>query len=158
MGRPDKAKTLLQELAARPDNQTPQGKRGLQDLYGLISRAEGRYDDAIREFLSTDPGGCVECILPDVALAYDLAGNADSTIAVLTRFTEGRAMPMGDRSTWLPYSLRRLGELHDAKGNIDQAVSFYAQFVELWKNADAELQPQVQKARDRMRELQRRRG
>ena len=157
-GRPDKAKALLLELAARPDNQTPQAKRSLQDLYGLISRAEGRYDDAIREFQSTDPGGCLECILPDIALAYDMAGNADSVIALLTRFTEGHAVPLGPRSTWLPYSLRRLGELHEAKGNIDQAVSFYAQFVELWKNADAELQPQVTKARERMRELQRRRG
>lgn len=34
----------------------------------------------------------------------------------------------------------------------------YAQFVELWRDADAELQPQVQKARQRLRELQRRRG
>jgi hypothetical protein len=53
---------------------------------------------------------------------------------------------------------RRLAELHDAKGNAEQAMTHYAQFVELWKEADAELQPQVQKARDRLRELQRRRG
>jgi tetratricopeptide (TPR) repeat protein/tRNA A-37 threonylcarbamoyl transferase component Bud32 len=157
-GRPDKAKALLQEYAALPDNQTPEAKRSLQGLQGLISRAEGRYDDAIREFQATDVGGCPECILPDVAMAYDLAGNADSAIALLTRFTEGRGIPLGPRASWLAHSLRRLGELHDAKGNADQAISAYARFVDLWKDADPELQPLVQKARDRMRELQRRRG
>ncbi|HEY5544828.1 MAG TPA: protein kinase [Gemmatimonadaceae bacterium] len=157
-GRPDKARDLLRQFEALPTMQTPEAKRNLQGLHGLISRAEGRYDDAIREFQATDPGGCLECILPDIALAYDQAGNADSAMALLTRFTEGRAMPVGTRATWLPYSLKRLGELHDAKGDIDKAVSYYAQFVELWKDADPELQPQVQKARDRMRELQRRRG
>ena len=157
-GRPDKAKALLQEYAALPDNQTPEAKRSLQGLQGLISRAEGRYDDAIREFQATDAGGCPECILPDVAMAYDLAGNADSAIALLTRFTEGRGIPLGPRASWLAHSLRRLGELHDAKGNADQAISAYARFVDLWKDADPELQPLVQKARDRMRELQRRRG
>jgi tetratricopeptide (TPR) repeat protein len=96
--------------------------------------------------------------LPDIAMAYDLSGRPDSAIAALTRFAEARAIPLNTRASWLAYSFRRLGELHDAKGNVDQAISFYAQFVELWKEADAELQPQVSKARDRMRELQRRRG
>jgi tetratricopeptide (TPR) repeat protein len=91
-------------------------------------------------------------------MAYDLSGRPDSAIAALTRFVEGRAIPIATRAGYLAYSLRRLGELHDAKGNVDQAISFYAQFVDLWKNADADLQPQVTKARDRMRELQRRRG
>jgi tetratricopeptide (TPR) repeat protein len=157
-GRPDKAKGLLQEYAALEINQTTDAKRALQRFYGLISRAERRYDEAIREFQAVDPEGCPDCILPDVAMAYDMAGNADSAIALLTRFTEARAIPVATKATWYAFSLRRLGELHDAKGNFEQAISNYAQFVELWKNADAELQPQVQKARDRMRELQRRRG
>jgi tetratricopeptide (TPR) repeat protein len=157
-GRPDRAKALFQQLAALPDNQTPQAKRSLLGLQALITRAEGRYDDAIREFQTADQGGCPECVLPDIAMAHDLAGRPDSAIAALTRFAEARAIPISTRASWLAYSLRRLGELHDAKGNVDQAVSFYAQFVELWKDADAELQPQVTKARDRMRELQRRRG
>ena len=44
------------------------------------------------------------------------------------------------------------------QGNVEQALSHYTQFIELWKGADPDLQPQVQKARDRMRDLQRRRG
>jgi tetratricopeptide (TPR) repeat protein/tRNA A-37 threonylcarbamoyl transferase component Bud32 len=157
-GKVDKAKSLLRDFEALPINQTPAAQRNVTGLRGLISRAEGRYDDAIRELQATDPVGCNECVLPDIALAYDKAGNADSTIALLTRYVAGRAMPANEKASWYPMSLRRLAELHDSKGNVDQAISFYAQFVELWKNADAELQPQVKKARDRMTELQRRRG
>jgi hypothetical protein len=37
-------------------------------------------------------------------------------------------------------------------------LSYYARFVELWKDADPDLQPHVRKARARMIELQRREG
>ena len=98
------------------------------------------------------------CMLPDLALTYDQAGNVDSAIAVFSRFTSGRATGVGVLATWLPLTHRRLGELYDAKGNADSAMSHYSKFVDLWKNADPELQPQVQKARERLKELQRRKG
>ena len=53
---------------------------------------------------------------------------------------------------------KRLGELYDAAGNREKAMSHYATFINLWKDADAELQPQVKKARERLQELQRSRG
>jgi hypothetical protein len=34
-------------------------------------------------------------------------------------------------------------------------MSHYSRFIDLWKNADADLQPFVQKAKARMAELQR---
>ena len=37
-------------------------------------------------------------------------------------------------------SHKRLAELHDAKGNRDRAMSHYARLIDLWKNADADLQ------------------
>jgi tetratricopeptide (TPR) repeat protein/tRNA A-37 threonylcarbamoyl transferase component Bud32 len=158
LGKPDKARGLLRELERQPESQTPEGQREVHSLRGSVARAERRYDDAITEFRAADGGGCVTCILPELALTYDLAGNVDSTIALLTRFTMGRATPIRTNATWLALSHKRLGELLDGKGNAEAAASHYAQFVELWKNADAELQPQVQKARDRLKELQRRRG
>lgn len=41
------------------------------------------------------------------------------------------------------------------KGNRGKAMSHYAQFIGLWKNADADLQHHVQKARERLAQLQR---
>ena len=44
-------------------------------------------------------------------------------------------------------TLRRLGELYAARGDHAKAREYYGRFVELWKEADAELQPSVADAR-----------
>jgi L-ribulose-5-phosphate 3-epimerase UlaE len=41
---------------------------------------------------------------------------------------------------------------------MDEAAQYYAWFIEMWKDADPELQPQVQEARDRLQEIVRERG
>jgi tetratricopeptide (TPR) repeat protein/tRNA A-37 threonylcarbamoyl transferase component Bud32 len=157
-GRVDRARALYREMESIPQLQTPDGQRNLASARGAIARAERKFDDAIGNFRGAIGGGCPDCGLPDLGLTYDLAGQADSAIAVYTRYTQARAVTIVQRATWLPMIHRRLGELHDARGNVDEALTHYTQFIELWKNADAELQPQVQKARERLRELQRRRG
>jgi hypothetical protein len=48
--------------------------------------------------------------------------------------------------------------MYEAKGNIDKALTHYSAFVDLWKNADPELQPRVRDVRGRIERLQRRRG
>jgi len=44
--------------------------------------------------------------------------------------------------------------LYDAKGDREKAISHLSKFVELWKNADAELQPAVADAKRRLTKLQ----
>ena len=48
---------------------------------------------------------------------------------------------------------KRLGELYEAKGDRRRAVSHYLKFVELWKNADPELQPKVGEVQRRLARL-----
>jgi hypothetical protein len=48
---------------------------------------------------------------------------------------------------WYPFVLRRLGELHASLGHREQARDYYSRFIDLWKDADPELQPQVDQAR-----------
>jgi hypothetical protein len=48
---------------------------------------------------------------------------------------------------------RRLGELYEAKGDTANAVAHYRAFVELWKNADPELQPRVAEVKRRVEAL-----
>jgi hypothetical protein len=50
---------------------------------------------------------------------------------------------------------KRLGELYEAKGERQKAASEYAKFVELWKNADPELQPHVREVKEKLARLQR---
>lgn len=90
-----------------------------------------------------------------LARAYDLAGNTDSTVAVLARYVEHPARDAATDGYFLTGAHKRLGELYDARGDRAKAISHYSRFVELWKNADAELQPLVRSARDRLATLQR---
>lgn len=61
-------------------------------------------------------------------------------------------------SRLLPRARERLGQLYDAKGDTEQAAVHHARFVEPWKDADAELQPRVGAARERLDEIVRERG
>ena len=53
---------------------------------------------------------------------------------------------------------KRLGELYEAKGDTARAESNYTAFVELWKNADPELQPKVAEVKRRLTALRGRKG
>ena len=53
---------------------------------------------------------------------------------------------------------KRLGELYEAKGDKAKAVGYSQKFAELWKNADAELQPQVRAVKDKLARLQKQGG
>jgi tetratricopeptide (TPR) repeat protein len=126
-----------------------------EQLRADVALAEQRYDDAVREYRASDRGSCTVCVLPDIARAYDLAGNADSAIAVFARYADGAERPAGTDARYLPGVHKRLGELYEAKGDRAKAASHYARFIEYWKNADPDLQPMVAEARARLQALSR---
>ena len=53
---------------------------------------------------------------------------------------------------------KRLGELYDARHDRQNAMKYYAAFVEQWKTADADLQPGVSSVRKRLTELRSQEG
>jgi tetratricopeptide (TPR) repeat protein len=92
--------------------------------------------------------------LPNLARAYDLAGNSDSAIAVFTRYVEkSYTVRIGTDAQFLAGTHKRLGELWEAKGDKQKAASHYSKFIELWKTADPELQPQVAAVRKALARL-----
>jgi hypothetical protein len=48
---------------------------------------------------------------------------------------------------------RRLGEPYEPKGDTAKAVEQYRAFIDLWKNADPELQPRVTEIRRQLAQL-----
>jgi hypothetical protein len=46
--------------------------------------------------------------------------------------------------------LRRSGELYEARADRRRAAATYQRFVDLWRNADPELQPQVVEVKRRL--------
>jgi hypothetical protein len=81
---------------------------------------------------------------------------ADSAITYYERYV---TTPVLNRifqdPQYLAGTLKRLGELYEAKGDRQKAVSVYTRFVELWKDADPELQPKVAEVRRRLQLLSR---
>ena len=92
--------------------------------------------------------------LPDLARAYDLTGDADSAIAIYERYLATPYLARGDDDAYfLPSVVKRLGELYEAREDREQAIEYYNRFVELWEEADPELQPQVTDIRGRIARL-----
>ena len=83
----------------------------------------------------------------------------DSAIATGERYLATRiAFKHNSDALFLAGVRQRLGEMYEAKGNVDKALENYTAFVDLWKDADAELQPRVRDVRGRIERLQRRKG
>ena len=132
--------------------------RSRHQMLAEIAMAEQRYDEAVSEFRAADEGRCATCAYPYIARAYDLAGQADSAIAFLERYLTEPAYPTGrviEDGRSRAGSHKRLAELYDAKGDREKAMSHYSRFIDLWKDADPDLQPHVRKARERLAQLQR---
>ena len=159
VGAPVKARAMLAAFdRRRQDAELLTDDRTRHQMLGHIAIAEQRYDEAVNEFRAADEGYCTTCAYPDIARAYDLGGHTDSTIALLERYLAGPADPFGqiiEDGRSRAGSHKRLAELYDAKGNREKAMSHYSKFIDLWKNADADLQPHVQKAKERLAQLQR---
>ena len=93
--------------------------------------------------------------MTDAARAWESAGEADSALERYERSVtqvEARSNTGGESWTLGP-TYKRLGELYEAKGNRAKALEYYGNFVDLWRDADPVLQPQVADARARMAAL-----
>ena len=92
--------------------------------------------------------------LAEAANAHDRAGRPDSAIALYERaLATPSVFGTPYEVSWYPHALRRLGELHESLGNPEQAIDYYQRFIELWKDADPELQPQVEDVKRRLAAL-----
>ena len=164
-GRPDRATQLIHEADRNYS-------RGLSLWYreagiiakGLTALAAARPRDAVaalREpvsFGGLSPrdinAGGVWSPEPFLGLAYDRAGEPDSARAALERYVSivGTARVFTDALV-RGQSLQRLGELYEAKGDRQAAAKYYAQLLDLWKNADPVLKPRIDDVRKRLAHL-----
>lgn len=128
---------------------------------GAVALAENRPRDAIGAFISASTtidleshDACRVCALPWLGRAYEAVGRPDSAATTYERYlSTGDPMRMLADAAWRATILRRLGALHAQLGDTALAVKRLSEFIDLWKNADAQLQPEVNKARRRVAEL-----
>jgi tetratricopeptide (TPR) repeat protein len=163
LGRPDRARGVLAEYDAEVrdtsrkrvqlhERHTALGWIALADRKPLVAVAELRHGDSLPD---GPVNACPGCIGAALGRAFDAANMPDSAIAAYTSYV--------DRSTsaqklfidaWnLGPALKRLGELLEAKGDRAKAATYYQRFVDLWRNADPELQKHVSEVRRRLARL-----
>jgi tetratricopeptide (TPR) repeat protein len=148
-GRTQRAEAYLAELERATDPILHEADGGPGVARGLVAMMDGRPEEGIAELRAADEGACSICILPVLGQAYDAAGEADSVIAVYERYVN---TPWLDRLTaadWFALAgvYERLGGLYELRGDTEKAVLYYSRFVELWKDADPDLQVRVEAAR-----------
>jgi tetratricopeptide (TPR) repeat protein len=160
LGDRERAKALLAEFEAEvPAEYRTDVDNAYHGIEGLLLMHEGRFQEAIDTFRLREQRSCVLCEFMPVAIAFDSLGMRDSALAYYEGYVEAdwHARLFWDDVTLAP-TLERLGQLHDEAGDSEQATIYYARFVELWNEADPELQPRVEAARARLAEILRERG
>ena len=81
-------------------------------------------------------------------------GQTDSALTLYDRIlTTPGIWRMFEDAYRLAPTYRRLGELYEARGDRAKARDYYGRFVDLWRDADPELQPIVADARAALRRL-----
>ena len=159
-GDPGRARALWNDYeAAVPPDVRGDDEIARHAVPGAIAMAEGRYEEAVDEFRRSDVGQCLTCSLFGLGLAYEHAGQPDSALASYERYLETTSMAQQFTDPGsLAAILERLGQLYDERGDWEKAAEYYARFVELWAEADAELQPRVEAAQQRLDEIFAERG
>ena len=122
----------------------------------FVAGAQGRWKDAaLAATRAVNQTHCNPCGRHFLAQAWDRAGVPDSA---LKYYEQAATLPNTDDTgvedaIWQPSTLRRLGELYESRGDRQKALQYYGQFVALWNNADADLQPQVKQVKETMAKL-----
>src|SRR5881275_1273236 len=151
-GRPERGRQLLAEYAV----QVPEAFR-LREPFrhgaaAAVALAEGRIQDAIKEYRAWyEEDSCAVCGLYELGRVYERTGQRDSALAVYERaVTTPGMLRMFEEAGTLGPTYKRLGELYEERGQLDKARDFYGRFVDLWRNADPELQPLVRDVKQRL--------
>ena len=154
-GRADEAQRLITES----DRVIPAGvQRG--NFYRLgaiadVAAARGDYRGAIAgERTMRAIWGCPDCGLFEIAAAFAKLGQADSARYYYEQLLshKGAYALLGD-VTHQAATYQHLGELYEQAGDRKKAIDNYLKLVDLWKNADPELQPIVKDAHARIARL-----
>jgi tetratricopeptide (TPR) repeat protein len=158
-GRPEVARRLLAEYERLVPGRS-RGHPGPLAATAAIALAEGRVQDAIRGYRArTEQTENPAEGLFELATAYERARQPDSALAVYERCVSapGTKAPLVlfDQvdARALAATLQRLGALYAARGDHAKAREYYGRFVDLWQDADPELQPFVADARAALRRL-----
>jgi tetratricopeptide (TPR) repeat protein len=156
VGRAAEARRLWNEYEALVPPGIRRGRWNDRVAEGALAAAEGRLRDALVSYqaMQHDESPCNHCGFAERAVLYERLGLPDSALAMYEQYIAApafRRIVLDARH--LPRTYKRLGELYESRGNRAAARDYYGRFVDLWKNADPDLQPLVSDARAALKRL-----
>ncbi len=168
-GEPAKGRAVMtRRLAEIPDAAAAISQRPMVAwIEGMLSLAEGKHAEAASSFRAVTtgadggPSGIASLAWYGIARTFDQQQRTDSARVYYERYL---AVPQFRRWGGFadPMSLaavrKRLGEIYDSRGDRANAIKYYGEFVEQWKDADPALQPAVTSVRKRIAELKTQEG
>jgi tetratricopeptide (TPR) repeat protein len=159
-GDPERARALL---ASRDADLGPRRlkieRRYEHEVQAWIALAQGDPEGAIEEMRRQPSTGCAKCLPIAFAQLFDAIGRADSAIVRYEQYLDTPTnFDLGLSAVFDAPAHESLARLYDEKGDLEKAALHYAQFVDLWEDADPLLQPRVDAARARLEEIVRERG
>ena len=119
---------------------------------GAIAMAERRaWEGEIEIHGAAEALACPICALPDLARAYEVAGKPDSAIAMYERYVNAPWQRRYETDgIELGFAMKRLGELYQQQNDRAKAAAQYNALMQLWRGADAELEPLIADVRRRL--------
>ena len=157
-GQAAEAESVLREWESEvpPEGRTPDDENEARFWRALILLDEGRAGEAVELVKSYRSNRlCPRCRSWMMGLALREADRLEEA----AREWEGAATPAeagtGFRyPLWHLWTIRKLAPLYEELGETERALHYYRRLVELWEDADPELQPQVEHARERIEALE----
>jgi tetratricopeptide (TPR) repeat protein len=155
-GHPAEGERILDAwLASASDSVVRAASWRIPNARGEIALAADRPDDALAAFREVhEVGECPTCGLVDIGRSHLAAGRPDSAIAAFEAYlsTPDPFRINGDAQL-RAFALEGLARLYEEAGETVRASAVWAEFAELWRDADPELQPRVEAARRRVQAL-----
>jgi tetratricopeptide (TPR) repeat protein len=156
LGMPNKANEFLSEWeGATPMGLRPAFVQQVHRANGMMAMAENRTEEGLQALREADRASFgAPFYEAELAAAYENAEMPDSALAAYHRFLEAPDISRRiSDAIFLARAYEHLGKLHEARGEVEEAIKFHSLFVELWNEADPELQPRVEAARAALERL-----
>lgn len=148
LGGLEEANEFLEEISNLMNEENRSDRAAFNLLKGEIELASGKYDKAMEFLELAYKLNEDNYILESLAYAYFMKGDLDNAIARYELLVSNRSLGWEAQEYWIKAHYQ-LGKIYEEKSNIEKAIQYYQDFLDLWKDADPGI-PEVEDARSRL--------
>jgi eukaryotic-like serine/threonine-protein kinase len=156
-GRAGEAREALErwEAATPPEERTESARATFLLGKSVLQISEGDPEEAIRSLEDhRSLSGCAACHSWAMGWALRDAGRLQEAAEEWEWAATPRGAGTGIFMEFIPWTIQRLAPLYEELGDTERALALYQRLVEQWADADPELQPRVERARERIQALE----